>query len=260
MFKLSKKYSQIIKPVLPFNFTGTVHNPSHFSTPTEIYEKGKFWQTMRFEKIPLGIKLENKGSLKKPQIKLTIYSQKPLKEDFKKRLIEEIEYRFELNLDLSEFNHKFKNDKVLGPVIKRWLGMRSKCGYSLYESLMIYIVLQNATVRRTIQMMEALLKKYGEKIKFDGKELYGIGPAALDYLLFEVFHRNDAFDTLSPWEQKIYSRLLYNKPLVCDKKIMKDINQCWGEWKKLATHYLWTDLFWRHKQKPIDWLAKEIRV
>src|SRR4030043_900921 len=259
MFKLSKKYSQIIKPVLPFNFTGTVHNPSHFSTPTEIYEKGKFWQTMRFEKIPLGIKLENKGSLKKPQIKLTIYSQKPLKEDFKKRLIEEIEYRFELNLDLSEFNHKFKNDKVLGPVIKRWLGMRSKCGYSLYESLMIYIVLQNATVRRTIQMMEALLKKYGEKMKFDGKELYvfwtsekldktsetelrdlkvgyrakffkkisedfvkgkfnelkmrqlsneelkekliqlyGIGPASLDYLLFEVFHRNDAFDTLSP--------------------------------------------------------------
>ncbi len=184
---------------------------------------------------------------------------------------------------------------------------------------MIYIVLQNATVRRTIQMMNALLEKYGDRVKFDEKELYvfwapkklnkvsekdlrslkvgyrakflkritedfvkekfkedkmrklsneklkerliqlyGIGPASLDYLLFEVFHRNDIFETLPPWEQKIYSRLFYNKPLVSKGQILKRIDR-WGKWKKLAAHYIWTNLFWRHQKKPIPWLAKEIR-
>ncbi len=318
---LSKKWETELFPKPPFNFDGSFYHPAHFPTPTEEYRSGKWWQTMRFEKVPLGLKFENKGTVKKPKIQLTIFSKSSLKKEFTGHLIKEIKYRFELDLDLTEFNRKFKDDKVLNPVIKRLFGMRSKCGYNLYESLMIYIVLQNATVRRTIQMMNILLEKYGEKVKFDGKELYvfwepktlnkaseeelralkvgyrakffkrisedfvkgkfreeemrklsneelkekliqlyGIGPASLDYLLFEVFHRHDAFDTLPPWEQKIYSRLLYSKSLVSKEKILKDITKRWGKWKKLAAHYVWTDLFWQHKQKPIDWLAKEIRI
>lgn len=317
---LTQKWSTEVKPKPPFNFDGSIYHPAHFPTPTEEYQPGKWWQTMRFLGIPLGIKMENQGTTNKPKIKLTIYSQKPLRKDFKERLVEEIKYRFELNLDLSKFNQKFKNDKILGPVLKKWLGRRSKCGYSLYESLMIYIVLQNATVRRTIQMMNALLEKYGDKVKFDNKEfwvfwtpeklarasekelrnlkvgyrakslkrisesfakgefdekklrkkspeelkkelikLYGIGPNSASYMLFEVFHNHEIFDVLPPWEQKIYSKLLYNKPLVPVKKILSDINKRWGKWKRLAADYVWHDLFWRHQQEPIDWLEREIR-
>lgn len=318
---LTQKCYTEVSPKPPFNFDGTVYNPSHFSTPTEAYEKETFWQTTRFKSRVVGLRFENKGTTSKPKVRLTIYSQKPLDKDFTKQLIEEVKFRFELDLDLSDFNKRFKDDPILRSVIKRWSGMRSKCGYGLYESLMIYVVLQNATIRRTVQMINALLEKYGDKVKFDGKELYvfwapeklnkasekelralkigyrakflkrisedfakgkfneqklrelsneklkekliqlyGIGPASLDYLLFEVFHRHDAFDTLPPWEQKIYSRLLYNKPLVSKEKILQDITRNWGRWRKLAAHYVWTDLFWRHKQKPIPWLEKEIRL
>ncbi len=316
---LNHQWRTELIPKSPFNFEGTVYNPAHFPTPTEKYQPGKWRQTMRFQGKPLGIRLENQGTIKNPKVKLTVYSQKLLNQNFKKDLVKEIKYRFELDLDLSKFNQKFKKDRVLGPVIKKWLGMRSKCGYDLYESLMIYVVLQNATVRRTIQMMDTLLNNYGKLIKFDSQKLYvfwepaemdeaseqalrdlkvgyrakffkrisedfveskfdekkmrclaneklkekliqlfGIGPASLDYLLFEVFHRHDALETLPPWEQKIYSRLFYNKPLVSKERILKRINR-WGKWKKLAAHYVWTDLFWQHQRKPIAWLAKEIR-
>jgi len=36
------------------------------------------------------------------------------------------------------------------------------------------VLLQNATVRRTVQMMEALLEKYGTKVAFDNKEIYAL--------------------------------------------------------------------------------------
>ena len=38
-------------------------------------------------------------------------------------------------------------------------------------------------------------------------KLYGVGPATVWYLLFDVFHHWDFFNHVSPWEQKIYSKL-----------------------------------------------------
>ena len=42
----------------------------------------------------------------------------------------------------------------------------------LYGLLMISIVLQNATIRRTVQMMGALLGRYGTKVEFDNRAVW----------------------------------------------------------------------------------------
>jgi 3-methyladenine DNA glycosylase/8-oxoguanine DNA glycosylase len=46
--------------------------------------------------------------------------------------------------------------------------MRPAHAGSLYECLVIAIALQNATVRRTVQMMQALLERYGTLLSYDG--------------------------------------------------------------------------------------------
>lgn len=199
--------------------------------------------------------------------------------------------------------------------------MKPVAANSLYETLVIYIVLQNATVRRTVQMFEALFDNFGKRLKFNGKtlsafwppsaifkvpeeklrelklgyrakflkrlseqfarseidefqlrkmpkeevkkeslKLYGIGPASVEYLLFEDFYHYDALEIIPPWEQKILSRLLFNKPLVPVKQILDYAEEHLGKWEKLAVHYLWEDLFWQHKKNKVDWLEKEIRL
>ena len=40
-----------------------------------------------------------------------------------------------------------------------------------YQYLIIGIVLQNATVRRSVQMLQVLLENYGAMLDFDGKRL-----------------------------------------------------------------------------------------
>ncbi len=42
----------------------------------------------------------------------------------------------------------------------------------IYEYLIVGIVLQNAPLRRSIQMFKALLEKYGKPLEFDGKKLW----------------------------------------------------------------------------------------
>ncbi len=267
------------------------------------------------------MKLENNGTIVKPKIKLTVYSKEVLLKKFKQSLVSEIGWRFNLRQDISEFDKKFKKDKLLKPLLKRWRGMKPVAANSLYESLIIYIVLQNATVRRTYQMLENLFGEFGKKVKFDNKilvtfwepkaivkvseqalrdlklgyrakflkriseqftkgeidelemrkmemeelkkealKLYGIGPASVEYLLFEDFYHYDHLVTIPSWEQKIMSKLLFNKKLVPVKKILDFFRKKYKGWEKLAFHYIWEDVFWKRKTKHIDWLEKEIRL
>jgi N-glycosylase/DNA lyase len=93
-------------------------------------------------------------------------------------------------------------------------------------------------------------------------KLYGVGPATVWYLLFDVFHHWDFFDHVSPWEQKIYSKLFFDRDPgnpVPVKKILKHFGR-FGKYKQLAVHYIWEDLFWKRKNEKIPWLEKEIRI
>jgi len=320
--ELKHKTSIKLKPKAPYNFDATVFKPAHYPDPLKIYETGKYWFAMRFENKIYGIKMESFGTSDKPKINITIFSKSNITKDESKKVIDELDFRFEFSRDISEFFKKFKNDRVLSPFLKRWYGMHGSCAQNLYGLLMIGIFLQNTVVKRTVQMTETMLQKYGVKIKFDGKEvfefwkpekimkvseeelrklkvgyraklfiklsetfvkekidefelrslsvgeakdklikLYGVGPETARILLQEALHHYDIFEHVAPWQQKIYSRLLFNKKMVSAEKIIKYVKAHWGKWAVLAVSYIWEDIFWQRKHgEKIDWLEKEIRL
>jgi len=312
-----------VKPLKPFNFDATFHKPDHFTSGDNLWQLGIRWQTKNWRKIPLGIKFINQRTVTNPLIEIKIYAKIKLSIEFVKSLVKEIEYSYNLNLDLKDFYKEFKNDKILGPVLKKWKGMRPGHPSSLYEYLIIGIVLQNASIKRSVQMFQALLLNYGRLLEFDGKKLwcfwnpgdlekiteddlralkvgyraksikkldeqffqglinemelrkrdreiqreellnlYGIGPATVWYILFDVFHHWNFFNHISPWEQKIYSKIFFNQNPenpVAVEKLLKYLKK-FGEYKQLAVHYIWEDLFWKRKNEHIPWLEKEIRL
>lgn len=91
-------------------------------------------------------------------------------------------------------------------------------------------------------------------------KIYGIGPATVQYLMFEQFHHFDICEYIPPWEQKIYSKLLFNQTLVDTDKILKKIKNKWGKWHMLALHYLFENLFWIKNTKKIEWLEALIEL
>ncbi len=312
-----------VKPTAPFAFDPTFHKPDHFTSGDNYWETGTRWQTWNWQDRCLGIKFSNKGTVANPLVEIKIYAKVELSVNYVNSLVEEIKYLYNFNLNLSDFYKTFSGDKVLAPIIKRWRGMRPGHPSCLYEYLIIGIVLQNASVRRSVQMFKALLENYGSLLEFDGKtlwclwgpgklervseddlralkvgyraksikkiddyftqglinekemrikdretqitellKLYGVGPATVWYLLFDVFHHWDFFNHISPWEQKIYSKLFFNRNPenpVSVKKLLKHFDS-YGKYKQLAVHYIWEDLFWRSKNEEIPWLKKEIRL
>lgn len=310
-------------PTAPFDFDSTFHKPDHFTTGDSHWEPGVRWQTWGWQGVPLGLKFSRAGTVDQPAVHVDIYHTGSLDGAFLESLAAEIRYRYNLDLDLTGFYGAFADDPVLGPVLDRWRGMRPGHPSSLYEYLIIGIVLQNATIRRSIQMFAALLEHYGTLLDFDGKplwcfwnpgdlaavpedelralkvgyraksikrlddqfaqglidefalrgqdlatqrrdllRLYGVGPATVWYLLFDVFHHWDFFDHVSPWEQKIYSRLFFDRdpedPAPVDA-LLAHFEQ-YHPYQQIAVHYLWEDLWWRRTRESVPWLDKLVRA
>lgn len=174
--KLNKKTTFLVFPKPPFHFDGTFHKPSHFPNKLKLddWEPGRYWQSLRLGKTLYGLRVEDAGTVAKPKIKVSIYSGKNLKKDEIRKIKEEIVWRFELTLDLREFNELAKNDNRFYPVFKKWTGVRNTSPQTFYELLIIAVVLQNATVRRSQQMLDTLVGKFGAKLEFDKKEIWAI--------------------------------------------------------------------------------------
>ncbi|MBI4447483.1 hypothetical protein HY643_00740 [Candidatus Woesearchaeota archaeon] len=319
--KLVNKTKIFLNPQPPYNFNANFHKPSHFPSSDNRWEENQYWITMLWKGRMLGLKFENKGRVDKPKIQLTVYSKKKLGEKYFLGILPEIRWRFNFDQDISSFCGKYKNDEFLKEAIKKWEGMKPIAAHSLYGTLIIYFVLQNAAVRRSVQMLENLFNKFGKKVEFDGKALsifwepkdmakaseanlrelkvgyrakffkrlseqftnkeidefalrkknkeevekeilniFGVGPASAEYLLFEDMYFLDALKTVPPWEQKIMSKLLFDQKLVSTQKIVNFFKKRYGGYEKLAFHYIWENLFWKRKKVHIGWLEKEIRL
>ncbi|MDP2674132.1 MAG: hypothetical protein Q8Q00_04400 [Dehalococcoidia bacterium] len=161
-----------LTPAAPFHFLGTVHKPSHFPTPLAAYHEGVYWQALRLDGDLLGIRMEDANDRAQPAIDVTLFSASPLSKAQVDVALDELSWRFDLDCDLAPFELASRDDPLLAAVVQGWSGMRVSAGCSLYETLIIFITLQNATVRRTVQMMQALLSAYGTALRLDGHTLY----------------------------------------------------------------------------------------
>ena len=170
--KLITKTKLEIIPTTPFHFDSTIYKPGHFSTPDTEWIAGKRWQTTLWQGETLGLLFEDKGTLMRPKINLYVFSERKLTKDFLRGVRNEMIYRFNLDLDLKEFIDSFKDDLVLGACLRKLKGMRPMTHGSLYDYLVIAIVLQNAPVRRSVSMMQSLFEKYGVLLKYNRKKLY----------------------------------------------------------------------------------------
>jgi len=108
-----------------------------------------------------------------------------------------------------------------------------------------------------------LREKSKEKLEKTLLSLYGVGPQTLGYIMFDAFHHWDYLRKISPWEQKIYTHIFFNKDhekeLMPVNKMLKRFEK-WGKWKALAVHYAWEDIWWKRRNEHIPWLEKLIRV
>jgi len=155
-----------LKAVPPYDLSLTVHKPAGWSllTPFEIFEDGTLWTGMR-------LKLRSAGTVEKPRISCEVFSRERLSAEEGKELSGMVSWTLGLKEDIREFYALAESDPVLKPLVKDLYGMRRTKRPDIFPQLVLAVTLQMAPIKRSHQMMNLLIKEYGEKMVFDGKEV-----------------------------------------------------------------------------------------
>lgn len=93
------------------------------------------------------------------------------------------------------------------------------------------------------------------------KEIYGVGPASAGYISFEWLKCLDQFDHVSPWEDKILTKALFDSKESTPPELIRFCQQRWSPFTMLAVHAVFESLFWRRERGDgPEWLDPLIRL
>ena len=163
-----------LKPVPPYDFALTVHKPAGWSllTPFEIFEKGVLWTAMRMPSGKVfGLKLRSLGTVEKPGISCETYCRRKLGSIERRELSKTVVWTLNLSEDISQFYALAQHDPLVKVLVKDLYGMRNTRQPDIFPRLILALTLQMAPISRSNQMMDLLIKEYGERVRFDEKEL-----------------------------------------------------------------------------------------
>ncbi|MFB0514851.1 MAG: DNA-3-methyladenine glycosylase [Candidatus Bathyarchaeia archaeon] len=163
-----------LKAVPPYDFSLTVHKPAGWSllAPFEILKSGTLWTAMRTPSGKMfGLKLRSLGTVKKPEIFCEVYSHEKFGMKERRELSNTITWMLDLEEDIGQFYALAECDPLVKVLVKDLYGMRRTKRPDIFPRLVLAVTLQMAPIRRSAQMMNLLIKEYGEKIRFDGKEI-----------------------------------------------------------------------------------------
>jgi 3-methyladenine DNA glycosylase/8-oxoguanine DNA glycosylase len=119
----------------------------------------------------LGLKLQSTGTTQKPQIHSTIYSRTKIGGSEKQRIIRMLKRALKTEEDLTDFYKLSQKDPILRGVVKDLYGMHTVGWSELFPALILVVTLQMAPMKRSNQMIDLLIAKYGDHASFDGKTI-----------------------------------------------------------------------------------------
>jgi 3-methyladenine DNA glycosylase/8-oxoguanine DNA glycosylase len=155
----------------PFDFELTVKKPAgwHWSTPFEVFEDGTLFTALRLSNLRLvGLKL----GVKRGVVKTEAFSDCELNAIEKKELFERVKLGLGVGDDLKGFYSLAKRDALIKRLKKDLYGMRLGSPNDVFERALLAICLQMAPMKRSNQMMQCLIRCYGDAIRFYGKEIF----------------------------------------------------------------------------------------
>ena len=151
-----------------FNFRYTLWKPSHFATGLEQRSPDTSWRTFR-----VGERLTGAVMTMSDQqtLRAEIYSDTSWAPQDRARLAARLNHSYGLTEDVGQFVDQAARVPQMREPLTALAGMRQSCPENLFEIAIISLLLQNATVARTTQMMTNLLDHYGRRVSFGGVTL-----------------------------------------------------------------------------------------
>jgi DNA-3-methyladenine glycosylase II len=171
--KLLPAFTSEIVPTRPYSFELTVRKPAGWAlfTPSEVFEDGTLWTATHIDDRLVGIRLRSIGTVDEPRVIADVFLDKRPNADQLRSVNRSITRSVGASEDLTEFYAMAEKDGILRHAVADLRGMHNTTASTIFPDALLAITLQMTTIARSNQMMDCLLKTYGDMAEFDGKEV-----------------------------------------------------------------------------------------
>jgi DNA-3-methyladenine glycosylase II len=171
--KLPYRFSYRVEPVSPYSFRLTVKKPAGWAlfTPFEIYEKETLWSALHLNDELVGVRLQSLGQTNRPLIRVNVFTKRPAPIATRATVKEALNDLLGVHDDLTPFYRFARRDRILKHVIEDLYGMHDTFSNSLFARATLAILLQMTSIKRSNQMMNCVIARYGQMAEFDGKRI-----------------------------------------------------------------------------------------
>jgi DNA-3-methyladenine glycosylase II len=166
------EHRMTLKPVPPFNFDLSATIFSRGDPQFRNYENGKFKQAIRVNDKAALLTVWSTGTVDEPVLKAELKSNRALSRkelESARRLITRM---FNLDIDLKPFYDATRADPVMTRFVKNLYGLKSPTTPTVFEALVDSVIEQQISLIAAHSMQNKLIRRFGEKLDFDGEILY----------------------------------------------------------------------------------------
>jgi 3-methyladenine DNA glycosylase/8-oxoguanine DNA glycosylase len=173
LVRLRYRFSYKVRPVSPYSFKLTVKKPAGWSlfTPFEAYENETVWSALHLDDEVVGVKLQSLGDTNRPLLRLGVFTKRHATAAMRESVKERLNDLLGVNDDLTPFYTLARKDPILKHVIVDLYGMHDTFSSSLFARATLAILLQMTSIKRSDQMTNCVITKYGQTAEFNGKRI-----------------------------------------------------------------------------------------
>jgi 3-methyladenine DNA glycosylase/8-oxoguanine DNA glycosylase len=173
MAKLIRRFGFTLQPLPPYNFELTMHKPAGWPlfSPLEVFEKGILWTALHLNGMLVGLKLSSKGSTKQPLLRIEVFLKNAPTREQRDTIKHTLFSKLSVYEDLGKFYRMARKDPILKHTVKDLYGMHDTDSPTLFAEATLAILLQMAPLKRSEEMMECVIRNFGEAAVFDGRRI-----------------------------------------------------------------------------------------
>ena len=184
MTKLHQAHG-VLEPTAPFDFEKTLDFIGAFAPMVgeQTLAPRALTKTIALNGDAIVFQLTAQGTIEKPALAYTLYSEIKLNAAAQEKILEHIRFFVSLDDDLNAFYAIGKRDEKFAPVLKKFYGLHHVKFLTPFENAMWAILTQRQPMRVAHKVKTALVEKYGAQLQVNG-QTYRAFPEAAD--LFSV--------------------------------------------------------------------------
>jgi hypothetical protein len=171
--RLRPAFEAVYTPIPPFDFEKTVRKPAGWSlfTPFEAWEGGVLWTSAFLGGRLFGLRLHSTGSLGRPGFRVRVYASGTLGAGERRSVRGLLGSKLAVDQDLGSFYRLARRDPILRYPARRLRGMRSTGPAHLFADVVLALSLHMAPMKRSEEMMECFIERYGGHAEFEGRDI-----------------------------------------------------------------------------------------